>query len=76
MDHTAASDLLGVYVLDACDESETAGIRAHLEVCAACATEASRWAELSGWLGASDAVSPPAALRSRVLRLSHDDGQA
>jgi predicted anti-sigma-YlaC factor YlaD len=76
VDHTAASELLGVYALDACDEPENAGIRAHLGACAACATEAGRLAELSGWLGASDAVSPPEELRSRVLRQSQDDGQA
>jgi anti-sigma factor RsiW len=76
VDHTAASELLGVYVLDACDESETAAVRAHLGACAACETEASRLAELSGWLGASDAVSPPEKLKSRVLRRSQDDGAA
>jgi anti-sigma factor RsiW len=68
VDHTVASELLGVYVLDACDESEAAAVRVHLEACSACGTEAGRLAELAGWLGASEAVSPSRDLRSRVLR--------
>ena len=76
MDHTAASELLGVYVLDACDESEAAAVRVHLSACAACETETGRLAELAGWLGASEAVSPPQGLRSRVLRRTLDDGRA
>jgi hypothetical protein len=76
VDHTAASELLGVYVLDACEQPETAAVRAHLESCATCDSEAGRLAELAGWLGASEAVSPPRGLRPRVLRRTLDDGRA
>ena len=76
MDHTAASELLGVYVLDACDESEAVVVRVHLSACAACETETGRLAELAGWLGASEAVSPSRHLRSRVLRHTRSDDQA
>ena len=71
MDHDGASELLGVYVLDACDESEAADVRAHVSTCEWCTREAAVLADLAGWLGASEATSPSAELRSRVL----DEGQ-
>ncbi len=37
MDHVGASELLGVYVLDACDEAEAAEVRAHVVACEGCA---------------------------------------
>ena len=67
MDHDAASELLGVYVLDACDDAETAEVRAHVGACEPCSGEVAVLAELAGWLGASEATSPSADLRSRVL---------
>ena len=67
MDHDGASELLGVYVLDACEDGETAEVRAHVAVCEPCAAEAARLGELAGWLGASEATSPSGELRSRVL---------
>jgi anti-sigma factor RsiW len=68
LDHSAASELLGVYVLDACEESEAAAVRLHLATCAFCEAEAARLGELAGWLGAPEAASPSRDLRSRVLR--------
>jgi anti-sigma factor RsiW len=67
VDHNAASELLGVYVLDACEESEAAGVRLHISTCGACDTEAARLRELAGWLGASEAVTPSSDLRSRLI---------
>ena len=77
MDHDGASELLGVYVLDACDESEAAEVRAHVSTCERCTREVAVLGELAGWLGASEATSPSAELRSRVLDAGHrhnDDG--
>ena len=71
MDHVGASELLGVYVLDACDDSEAAEVRAHMSTCELCTSEARVLAYLAGWLGASEATSPSAELRSRVLGESH-----
>jgi anti-sigma factor RsiW len=67
VDHDGASELLGVYVLDACDESEAAQVRAHVSTCELCTSEVALLANLAGWLGASEATSPSAELRSRVL---------
>ena len=67
MDHDTASELLGVYVLDACEEVEAAEVRDHVATCDPCASEAARLGELAGWLGASEAASPSGELRSRVF---------
>jgi hypothetical protein len=67
VDHTGASELLGVYVLDACDDGEAADVQAHVVTCQLCESEVARLGELAGWLGASEAASPSAELRSRVL---------
>lgn len=67
MDHDGASELLGVYVLDACDESEAAEVLAHVSTCELCTSEVAVLGNLAGWLGASEATSPSAQLRSRVL---------
>jgi anti-sigma factor RsiW len=73
--HSAASELLGVYVLDACEESEAAAVRRHLSACAVCEAEALRLSELAGWLGASEEATPPRALRPRVLEQVAGDDQ-
>lgn len=72
MDHQGASELLGVYVLDACEDGEADDVRAHVESCALCSLEAARLKELAGWLGASEATSPSAELRARLLGQAHD----
>jgi len=71
VDHDGASELLGVYVLDACDESEAADVRAHVSTCELCTREVAVLADLAGWLGASEATNPSAELRSRVLDEGH-----
>ena len=67
MDHDGASELLGVYVLDACDDNEAAEVRAHVSTCEQCTSEVAVLGNLAGWLGASEATSPSPELRSRVL---------
>ena len=71
MDHDSASEMLGVYVLDACDDSEAAEVRTHMSTCELCTSEARVLAYLAGWLGASEATSPSPELRSRVLDEGH-----
>ena len=67
MDHDTASELLGVFVLDACEDAEAVEVRGHIATCDACSTEAARLREASGWLGASEPAIPSAELRSRIL---------
>jgi hypothetical protein len=77
VDHDSASELLGVLVLDACDDGEAAAVRAHVSTCGLCTSEVTVLGNLAGWLGASEATSPSAELRSRVLDEGHkhnDDG--
>jgi Putative zinc-finger len=76
VDHDGASGLLGVYVLDACEEDEAADVRAHVVTCVPCASEVARLGELAGWLGASEAMSPSGELRSRVLGEARDNDDA
>jgi anti-sigma factor ChrR (cupin superfamily) len=77
VDHDGASELLGVYAIDACDESEAAEVRAHVSTCELCTREVAVLENLAGWLGASEAASPSAELRSRVLGEGrmHKDGE-
>jgi anti-sigma factor RsiW len=72
VDHDGASELLGVYVLDACDEHEAAAVRAHVSTCEPCTSEVAVLGNLAGWLGASEATNPSAELRSRVLDEAHE----
>ena len=67
MDHDTASELLGVYVLDACDDTEAAEVQVHVAACDGCAVEVARLGEAAGWLGVSEAATPSDELRSRVL---------
>ena len=67
MEHGAASELLGVYVLDACDDAEADEVRAHVTSCEPCTTEEARLRDAAGWLGVSEAATPSRELRSRVL---------
>jgi anti-sigma factor RsiW len=73
VDHASAAELLGAYALDACDDVETAAIEAHIAECADCAAEAARLKTVAGWIGASEATTPPEDLRARLLREADPD---
>ncbi|MFD4829897.1 anti-sigma factor domain-containing protein [Streptomyces uncialis] len=60
--------LSGAYALDALDEDERAGFENHLAHCPACAEETRELAATAGRLGLAATVTPPAALKRRVLR--------
>ena len=72
MDHDRASELLGAYVLDSCDEDECEEIKLHIESCAECGAEIDRLDAVAGLIGATDLVSPPAHLRAAVLNAARD----
>jgi anti-sigma factor RsiW len=74
VDHASAGELLGVYVLDACENDEAKEVEAHLAECEQCRTEAERLKYVAGWLGASEALAPSADLRSKLLREADQAG--
>jgi uncharacterized protein (TIGR03083 family) len=65
--HTAVTELLGAWALDACSEEETATVEDHLAGCAACAAEADRLGQVTAGLATTVAVAPPPRLRDAVL---------
>ncbi|MEU0691511.1 anti-sigma factor [Streptomyces uncialis] len=60
--------LSGAYALDALDEDERAGFEDHLAHCPACAEETRELAATAGRLGLAATVTPPPALKRRVMR--------
>ncbi len=72
-------ELLGAYALDACDPDEVEAIEAYLAVNAEAAAEVARLRDAAAWVGATEALTPPATLRSSMLaaaRARRGDGQA
>jgi uncharacterized protein (TIGR03083 family) len=65
--HTAVSELLGAWALDACSAEETATVEAHLAGCPACTAEADRLGRAAAGLGVTVAAAPPRRLRGAVL---------
>ena len=68
--HGGVVDLLGAWVVDACDDGEAATVEAHLQECAACAAEAERLQAAASWLGVEELQPPPAQLRESVLTMA------
>jgi uncharacterized protein (TIGR03083 family) len=60
-------ELLGAYVLDACEPAEVAAIEAVLARRPDLAREADRLTRVAAWLGATEATEPPARMRDGVL---------
>jgi hypothetical protein len=73
LDHDLASSLLGAYVLNACDEHETAAIDTHILGCDLCRGEVAEIRNAAGWLGVSESVTPPGWLREEILREAEKD---
>jgi hypothetical protein len=73
LDHDSTSILLGAYVLDACDEHETAAIDGHILGCVLCRREVEEIRNAAGWLGVSESVTPPGWLREEILREAEND---
>jgi anti-sigma-K factor RskA len=59
--------LSGAYAIDALSTDEAAAFRKHLDVCPACRQEVSELRAAAAQMGASEALAPPAQLRTRVL---------
>ncbi|NUK73831.1 anti-sigma factor [Streptomyces lunaelactis] len=60
--------LTGAYVLHALAPDERAEFERHLQMCPACTQEVRELAETVGRLGLAVAVTPPPALKQRVMR--------
>jgi Putative zinc-finger len=72
VDHDRASELLGAFVLDSCDEDETNQLRVHFQSCAECRGEIDRLDAVAGLIGTSDLEAPPPQLRDTVLDAAKD----
>jgi uncharacterized protein (TIGR03083 family) len=72
-DDGGLEDLLGAYALDGCDANEAAAVEALLRRRPDLANESARLATAAAWLGALDAIEPPAALREAVLATTVGD---
>jgi anti-sigma-K factor RskA len=59
--------LSGAYALDALSTDEAEDFTTHLEGCPACRDEVRELQETAARMGASEAITPPAALKARVL---------
>ena len=59
--------LSGAYALNALSAEEAEQFRRHLEACPACSQEVRELQQAAATMGTSEAVAPPAYLKSRVL---------
>ncbi len=73
MDHDSASQLLGAYALDACDDAEAAAVANHLIDCAECRREIAQIERASVWLGVFETATPPGWLRAEIIREATND---
>lgn len=72
-------ELLGAYVLDACDPDEVEAVEAYLARSAAAAAEVARLRDAAAWVGATEALAAPPTLRDSVFaaaRARRGAGQA
>jgi uncharacterized protein (TIGR03083 family) len=60
-------ELLGAYALDACDPDEAAAVERYLATSPEAADEVARLRAAAAWIGATEAMAPPSALRAAVL---------
>jgi hypothetical protein len=62
-------DLASIFALDALDAHEESAYEEHLASCAVCQAEVRAMREVAGLLALTVAVSPPPALRDRILAI-------
>ncbi len=67
LDAATVEELLGAYAIDACDLDETEAIDRYLEQDPTLAREAERLRRAAAWIGATEALEPPAGLRGSIL---------
>src|SRR3954470_10482538 len=65
--HHEIEDLLGAYVLDACEPDEVAAVEAHLLTCDACVAEATEFRTVVELLGTVEAEPPPVPVAAALL---------
>jgi uncharacterized protein (TIGR03083 family) len=69
--HDEAWDVLGAWVLDACDADVAEQVATHVAGCAQCRAEADRLRAAAEWIGVADPVAPGPELRDRLLAAAH-----
>lgn len=67
MNDSALDELLGAYALDACEPADAAAVEEYLRRDAGAADEAMRLRNAAVWIGATETLRPPDALRASVL---------
>ncbi len=67
--------LAGAYAMDALDEPDRARFERHLTGCDACAAEVTELREATAQLGIATAVTPPSAMKARVLAAAASTAQ-
>ena len=67
MDDRALDELLGAYALDACEPADAAAVEEYLRRDASAADEVMRLRNAAVWIGATEMLRPPDALRASVL---------
>jgi uncharacterized protein (TIGR03083 family) len=60
-------ELLGADALDACDPEEAAAVERYLATSPEAADEVARLRAAAAWIGATEAMAPPSALRAAML---------
>jgi uncharacterized protein (TIGR03083 family) len=71
LDAATVEELLGAYAIDACDLDETEAIEHYLDQNPTLAREAERLRRAASWIGATEALEPPAGLREAILARAH-----
>jgi len=67
LDDAALEELLGAYALDACEPDEMEAVERFLDRDPRAAAEVARLREAATWVGATEALEAPPALRTAVL---------
>src|ERR1700704_2952098 len=77
MTHDEIRDLVPIYALDALDGDEELEVRSHLEACQPCRLLLESHVQAAASLAlAAEPVTPPAALRSRLMTAVASSSQA
>jgi uncharacterized protein (TIGR03083 family) len=74
--HDSIDDLLAAYALNACEPDDVERVERHLAANPTARTELARLSTAASWIGATEALTPPARLRSSVLAAARARGSA
>jgi uncharacterized protein (TIGR03083 family) len=75
-EHETIDDLLAAYALNACEPDEVERIERHLASDPQARAELARLSTAASWIGATEALTPPPALRTHLLAAARVRGPA